>query len=94
MNNKEILDLAIDKLQGQMRKLKTRMDRTNSRDSLGKAIAFENIESEKEDKEEKAGARGLGQRRLRHRRGQRQGKGLVRQAGNFGNRVPGGSSCC
>ena len=47
------LDLAIDKLQGQMRKLKTRMDRTNSRESLGKAIAFENIEAEKEEKEEK-----------------------------------------
>lgn len=43
------VDLAIDKLQGQMRKLKTRMDRTNSRQSLGRAIAFENIEPEEND---------------------------------------------
>ena len=45
------VDLAIDKLQGQMRKLKTRMDRTNSKTSLGKAIAFENFEAEKEEKD-------------------------------------------
>lgn len=45
------VDLAIDKLQGQMRKLKTRMDRTNSKISLGKAIAFENFEAEKEEKD-------------------------------------------
>lgn len=40
------IDLAIDKLEGQMRKLKTRMDRTKEADSLGKAIAFENFEEE------------------------------------------------
>lgn len=45
------VDLAIDKLQGQMRKLKTRMDRTNSKISLGKSIAFENFEAEKEEKD-------------------------------------------
>ncbi len=45
------VDLSIDKLQGQMRKLKTRLDRSNSRTSLGRAIAFENFEAEKEPKE-------------------------------------------
>ena len=40
------VDLAIDKLEGQMRKLKTRMDRTAESASLGKALAFENFESE------------------------------------------------
>lgn len=43
------IDLAIDKLEGQMRKLKTRMDRSNTRLSLGESIDFENIESEKEE---------------------------------------------
>ena len=42
------IDKAIDKLEGQMRKLKTRMLRKNTRVSLGKAIAFENFEAEKE----------------------------------------------
>ena len=37
------VDFAIDKLEGQMRKLKTRMDRTKEADSLGKALAFENF---------------------------------------------------
>ena len=35
------LDLAIDKLEGQMRKVKTRMDRSNGKLSLGHAIEFE-----------------------------------------------------
>ena len=43
-------DLAIDKLEGQMRKLKTRLDRRN-KDGLGKSIAFENFEAEKEEAE-------------------------------------------
>lgn len=43
-------DLAIDKLEGQMRKLKTRLDRRN-RDGLGKSIAFENFDAEQEDEE-------------------------------------------
>ncbi len=43
------VDLAIDKLEGQMRKLKTRMDRTKEADSLGKALAFENIEMDEEE---------------------------------------------
>ena len=40
------VDFAIDKLEGQMRKLKTRMDRTKEADSLGKALAFENFEEQ------------------------------------------------
>ena len=46
------IDSAIDKLEGQMRKLKTRMDRSNQRLSLGKAIDFEHIEEEKKASEE------------------------------------------
>ena len=42
------VDLAIDKLEGQMRKLKTRLDRRH-RESLGRAIAFENFEGENEE---------------------------------------------
>lgn len=43
-------DLAIDKLEGQMRKLKTRLGRRN-RDGLGKSIAFENFDAEQEEEE-------------------------------------------
>ena len=47
------VDLAVDKLEGQMRKLKTRMDRTKEPDSLGRALAMENIiEDAEEDQEE------------------------------------------
>ena len=47
------VDLAIDKLEGQMRKLKTRMDRSRGgKLSLGKAIALENIEAIEEEIEE------------------------------------------
>lgn len=42
------IDLAIDKLQGQMRKLKTRMDRSNGKISLGRAIDFEQIQEEED----------------------------------------------
>ena len=45
------IDLVVDKLEGQMRKLKTRMDRSNKRLSLGKAIDFDQIEEEREPKE-------------------------------------------
>ncbi len=46
------VDLAIDKLEGQMRKLKTRMDRSKGdRLSLGKAISFENLEPVEEEAE-------------------------------------------
>ena len=43
------IDLAIDKLEGQMRKIKTRMDRSNGKLSLGKAIDFDQIEEEKKE---------------------------------------------
>ena len=42
------IDLAIDKLHGQMRKLKTRMDRSNGKISLGRAIDFEQIQEEED----------------------------------------------
>ena len=43
------IDLVVDKLEGQMRKIKTRMDRSNGRISLGKAINFEEIKEEKKE---------------------------------------------
>ena len=43
------LDLAIDKLEGQMRKVKTRMDRSNGKIALGRSFDFEDLEEE-EDK--------------------------------------------
>ena len=46
------IDLVIDKLEGQMRKIKTRMDRSNGRVSLGKAIDFDQIEEEEKSDEE------------------------------------------
>ena len=46
------IDLVVDKLEGQMRKIKTRMDRSNNRLSLGKAIDFDMVE-EDPDSEEK-----------------------------------------
>lgn len=42
------IDLAIDKLEGQMRKLKTKLDRRH-KTSLGESIAFENFISEEDD---------------------------------------------
>ena len=43
------IDLAIDKLEGQMRKLKTRFERSKDSESLGKALAFENFQEEMEE---------------------------------------------
>lgn len=40
------IDLAVDKLEGQMRKLKAKMDRSNNRTKLGRAIDFDNVEDE------------------------------------------------
>lgn len=40
------IDLAIDKLLGQMRKLKTRLDRKKDKVNLGKAVVIEAIEEE------------------------------------------------
>lgn len=47
------VDLAIDKLEGQMRKLKTRMDRSTDAlgKGLGKVVALQNIEEEKEEED-------------------------------------------
>lgn len=45
------IDLAIDKLEGQMRKIKTRMDRSNNRMSLAQSINFELIEEEEKTSE-------------------------------------------
>lgn len=43
------VDLAIDKLEGQMRKLKTRMDRSNGdKKGLGGSVAFDNFEEGEE----------------------------------------------
>ncbi len=43
-------DTAVDKLEGQMRKLKTKMDRSRGdKLGLGKALAFENIEPIEEE---------------------------------------------
>lgn len=45
------IDLAVDKLEGQMRKVKTRMDRSNGKVHLGKAIDFEQIKSDEKESE-------------------------------------------
>lgn len=42
------VDLAIDKLEGQMRKLKTKLCRRH-KESLGESIAFENIDNEDDE---------------------------------------------
>ena len=46
------IDLAIDKLEGQMRKVKTKMDRSSGRMSIGDAIDM-TLLKEEEEKEEK-----------------------------------------
>lgn len=45
------IDLAIDKLEGQMRKLKTKLSRRH-KENLGKAIAFDNFVSDEDDENE------------------------------------------
>lgn len=45
------LDIAVDRLEGQMRKIKTRMDRSNNRMSLAESIDFEQVQAEKEPEE-------------------------------------------
>lgn len=42
------VDVAIDKLEGQMRRLKTRLDRRNGGQGLGESIVIENIEDDTE----------------------------------------------
>jgi len=46
------VDLAIDKLEGQMRRLKTRMERSKNTEGLGRSIAFENFKEETEPENE------------------------------------------
>ncbi|MBO8427978.1 MAG: ribosome-associated translation inhibitor RaiA [Firmicutes bacterium] len=43
------IDISIDKLVGQMRKLKTRMRNKNNHDGLGKSIIFDELEDIKEE---------------------------------------------
>ena len=45
------VDLAVDKLEGQMRKLKTRFDRSKEADSLGKSLALEAFAEEETEEE-------------------------------------------
>ncbi|HHT66990.1 MAG TPA: ribosome-associated translation inhibitor RaiA [Erysipelotrichaceae bacterium] len=46
------IDFAVDKLVGQMRKLKTRMYRSNGRESFAKAVQFLEEQNEEESQEE------------------------------------------
>ena len=46
------IDLAIDKLEGQMRKIKTKMDRSNGKVSFARAIDFNQVEEEDLPKED------------------------------------------
>ena len=46
------VDFAIDKLEGQMRKLKTRMDRSKAAMGLGRSVVFENLEEQLEEEED------------------------------------------
>ena len=46
------IDLAIDKLEGQMRKVKTKMDRSRGRESFASAVQFQELEDEAPSKEE------------------------------------------
>ncbi len=45
------IDISVDKLVGQMRKLKTRMKKKHERDGLGKSILFDQLEDIKEEVE-------------------------------------------
>ncbi len=46
------IDLVVDKLRDQMRRIKTRMDRSNNKLSLGKAIDFDQVEDEERNEEQ------------------------------------------
>lgn len=46
------IDLAVDKLEDQMRRLKTRMDRKKERTSLGRSMILEDLQAEEEASEE------------------------------------------
>lgn len=43
------IDLAIDKLEGQMRKIKTKMDRSQGKVSFGRAINFDELEDDDDE---------------------------------------------
>ena len=45
----DAVDEAIDKLEDQMRRLKTRMSRKKSKESLGRSIAFENFQADEQE---------------------------------------------
>ena len=45
------IDKVIDKLEGQMRKLKTKLDRKKDKISLGKAVVLENLKEEQTEEE-------------------------------------------
>lgn len=45
------VDLAIDKLEGQMRKLKTKLQKRREREGIGRAILYEEIHGEAEKEE-------------------------------------------
>lgn len=47
------MDLAVDKLQGQMRKIKTRMDRSRAKMSLAESINFAQVEEDEDNNKEK-----------------------------------------
>lgn len=42
------IDLAIDKLEGQMRKIKTKMDRSNGKIGFARGISFEDIDEDED----------------------------------------------
>jgi len=46
------IDLAVDKLEGQMRKIKTRMDRSGNKLSLGRSLDLEQIKAEEKKEED------------------------------------------
>lgn len=46
------IDLAVDKLEDQMRRLKTRMDRTKERASLGRSILLDEVKALEEEAED------------------------------------------
>ena len=45
------IDLAVDKLEGQMRKIKTKMDRSNGKVSFARSINFDEVEEDDSPKE-------------------------------------------
>lgn len=46
------VDLSVDKLEGQMRKLKTKLENRYSKEGIGKAIIYDEIENEANEEED------------------------------------------